>query len=215
MRILSEHRKTSHPAGDFVWKVKKTPIPDVRSVTVIGKYCPGIFSKIVGVLTLNGFDILTARSYRQNRQNTLDLFNVRKLPGMASRTGGFVKAENDLRSVLSGRLDLSLALYKRATVRQKERLREASKSSHHIVVDNRTSDRFSVIRVSASDFAGLLFRVTDAIFRCNFYVWTAKIETKGGRVFDEFYVRDVHEQKILSPNQMTTLKTAIQRALSK
>lgn len=210
MRI-SEQGKIPRPAADFVWKVKKTPIPDVRSVTVIGEYCPGIFSKIVGVLTLNNFDILSARSYRQNG-NTLDLFNVRSLPGSSFRNGWFGKAENDLRSVLSGRLNLSLALYKKTSVRQKDLSREAS---HHIVVDNDVSDRFSVIRVSADDFSGLLFRVTDAIFRCGLYVWTAKIETKGNRVFDEFHVRDAHERKILSPDQMNAVKTAILRELSK
>jgi [protein-PII] uridylyltransferase len=52
------------------------------------------------------------------------------------------------------------------------------------------------------DFPGLLFRVTDALFKCGLDIWVAKIATKVDQVVDVFYVRDFDGQKVDAPHQV-------------
>ena len=63
------------------------------------------------------------------------------------------------------------------------------------------------------DFPGLLFAVTDALFRCELDIRIAKITTKIDQVVDVFYVRDYHGQKIDEPGRIETIKNVIGKVL--
>jgi [protein-PII] uridylyltransferase len=78
-----------------------------------------------------------------------------------------------------------------------------------IVVDNDTSSFFTIVEVVTFDFPGLLFRVTDALFKCGLDIWVAKIATKVDQVVDVFYVRDFDGQKVDAPQQVAAVKSAI------
>jgi [protein-PII] uridylyltransferase len=84
---------------------------------------------------------------------------------------------------------------------------------HRIVVDNETSSFFTIIEVFAYDFPGLLYSITDALFRCKLDIWVAKIATKIDQVVDVFYVRDFDGQKIDSPDHVAAIKRTIQNVL--
>ncbi len=210
---LTMKKKAGDNNANFIWKVTKTSEPDIRAVTVISKNCPGIFSKLAGVFTLNGLDIIHARSYRQG-DNTLDIFKVRAFPGNMIDEAAIVRAENDLKAVLAGRLDLSGEFRKKMA--SYYLINSHKKYSVHpqITVNNDNSLLFSIIEVSADDFPGLLFSITDAIFRCGLKVWMSKISTKGDRVTDTFYVKDAEERKVESPLQAASIQSVILEAIS-
>ena len=80
-------------------------------------------------------------------------------------------------------------------------------------MDNQSSSFFTIIEVFTYDFPGLLYSITDALFRCRLDVWVAKIATKIDQVVDVFYVRDFDGQKIDSPEQVAAIKAAIMEVL--
>ena len=84
-----------------------------------------------------------------------------------------------------------------------------SKKPHRVAVDNTASSFFTVIEVFTYDFPGLLFSITDAIFRCDLDIWVAKIATKADQVVDVFYVRDLNGQKVDAEDQVNQIKNAI------
>ena len=84
-----------------------------------------------------------------------------------------------------------------------------NKKPHQVTVDNTSSSFFTIIEVFTYDFPGLLFSVTDALYRCDLNIWVAKIATKADQVVDVFYVRDVNGQKVDLPDQVTDIKAAI------
>lgn len=218
-RDLSHNRKydislASNDTGNIVWKINRTSNSNVKSVIITGTYRPGIFSNMVGVLTLNGFDILNAKSYRQNGR-TLDIFNVRVLPGHVLEDKGFACAENDLKSVLSGKLDISAEVHKMTHAHEAFKLRIPQSKPYQVVVDNKDSFVYSVIEVRGYDFPGILFRITEAIFNCGLHVWSAKITTKADKIFDVFYVKDFKGQKIDSPDRASVIRTAVEKALAR
>ncbi len=82
-------------------------------------------------------------------------------------------------------------------------------------MDNSGSDFFTVIEVYTYDFPGLLYKITDALFRCDLDVWVAKIATKVDQVVDVFYVRDLDGQKVDNSEQETAIRAAISRVLTR
>jgi len=210
---LALKKKADDNSLNFIWKVTKTSEPDIRAITVISKNCPGIFSKLAGVFTLNGLDIIHARSYRQG-DNTLDIFKVRSFPGSMMDESAIISAESNLKAALSGRLDLSGEFRKKMSDYYRINRNKEHSAPPHITINNDNSLLFSIIEVSADDFPGLLFSITDAIFRCGLKVWMSKISTKGDRVTDTFYVKDAEEKKAESPLRVAKIRAVILEAIS-
>jgi UTP:GlnB (protein PII) uridylyltransferase len=122
-------------------------------------------------------------------QIALDIFNVKPPPEQLFEDERWERAGKNLQSALSGDLDLVKALgEKMAAYRSFKTL--GLIRPHRIVIDNDSSSFFTIVEVFTYDFPGLLFTITDALFRCKLDIWVAKIATKVDQVVDVFYVRD-------------------------
>jgi len=82
-----------------------------------------------------------------------------------------------------------------------------------VIIDNGSSSFFTIIDVYTYDYPGLLFSITDALFKCELDIWIAKIATKVDQVVDVFYVRDYDGEKVDAPDQVEAIKTAIEHVL--
>ena len=198
--------------GDFVWKVIPTAGSNTRTVTVCAKDRPGLFSKIAGTFTLNNLNILDAQAFTWRNNIALDIFEVTPPPDQFFESERWDKAQKHLQDALSGRLDLSAALSAKMLA-YRSVSRGTRPRPHRIEVDNQSSSFFTIIEVFTYDFPGLLYSITDALFRCRIDVWVAKIATKVDQVVDVFYVRDFDGQKIDSPEQVAAIKAAIMEVL--
>ena len=85
---------------------------------------------------------------------------------------------------------------------------------HRVAVDNETSGFFTIIEVFTQDCPGLLFHITDTLYRYNLDVRIAKIGTKIDQVVDVFYVRDRAGQKLDAPDQIVSLRESIESILN-
>ncbi len=207
---ILEHIRLYKKLGntDFVWKVTRTSDSNTRAVTICAKDRPGLFSKISGVFTLNSIDILDTQAYTWRNNIALDIFKVKPPLDQIFETERWDKAEANLKSALAGELNLTEALKEKMSAYQSLRPR-ASKRPNRIVVDNESSSFFTIIEVFAYDFPGLLFSITDALFRCGLDVWVSKISTKVDQVVDVFYVRDFDGQKVDAPDRVLAIKKAL------
>jgi [protein-PII] uridylyltransferase len=183
-----------------------------RSLTVCSRDRPGLFSCISGVLTLNNLDILNADIYTWGNGIALDVFTVRAPRDSLREDEAWRKVSNDLQGVLSGAIELESAL-KEKLLAQRPAHRPGAQRPDRIVVDNESSDFFTVIEVTTHDFAGLLYRVTDALFRCGLDVRIAKIATHVDQVVDVFYVCDREGQKVDDDERVSRVRDAIGRVL--
>ena len=183
-----------------------------RSLTVCARDRPGLFSCISGVMTLNSLDILNAHIYTWGNGIALDVFTVRAPRDSLREDEVWRKVRNDLHGVLSGAIELESALEEKLPA-PRPSTRPGTKRPDRIVVDNESSDFFTVIEVYTRDFTGLLYRVTDALFRCGLDVWIAKIATHVDQVVDIFYVRDREGQKLDDGERVSRLKDAIGQVL--
>lgn len=197
---------------DFILDVTRTPEADMRQVTVCARDRPGLFSKIAGVFTLNGIDILEAQIYTWRNNIALDIFKVKPPPDRLFEHERWSKVQKDLDLALAEKLVLAKAIAEKIPQKEHIRPRTAGKPAR-VVVDNKSSSFFNIIEVFTYDFPGLLFKITDAIYRCRLDIRVAKIATNVDQVVDVFYVRDFEAQKMDLPDQVEAVKTAIMSVL--
>ncbi|HUT43828.1 MAG TPA: [protein-PII] uridylyltransferase, partial [Desulfobacterales bacterium] len=198
--------------NDFVWSITKSDDANTRIVRICAKDRPGLFSSISGIFTLNNIDIIDAQIFTWRNQIALDIFNVKPPPEQLFEDERWERAEKNLQSALSGNLDPTKALgEKMAAYRSFKAL--GLLRPHRIVIDNDSSSFFTIVEVFTYDFPGLLFTITDALFKCKLDIWVAKIATKVDQVVDVFYVRDFHGQKVDSADQVAAIKDAIEKRL--
>jgi [protein-PII] uridylyltransferase len=83
-----------------------------------------------------------------------------------------------------------------------------------VLVDNKASNRFTVVEVNARDRPALLNRLAYALFDARLMVHSAHIATYGERAADTFYVTDLLGDKLESQSRMKALETRLLEAAS-
>jgi [protein-PII] uridylyltransferase len=142
----------------------------------------------------------------------LDIFEVEAPPDKLFEQERWDKAAGQLEAALEGSLDISLKLKSKQERHQSIRPRTKSRPQH-VLVDNESSSFFTIIEVTAWDFPGLLFNITDALFRCRLDIWVAKIATRVDQIVDVFYVRSFDGEKVDDPEQERHIQAAIEAVL--
>ncbi len=193
----------------FVWDVQMHSKRKYRIATICAKDRPGLFSKMAGVFTLNNLDIMNAQIYTWRNQVAMDIFTLKAPPDETREDETWKRAAENLKDALDGSLDLSVALAKKfeGPYNAGHRLRLKPPK---VVVDNNSSAFSTIVEVYTYDYPGLLYRITDALFRCKLDVKVAKIGTKVDQVLDVFYVRDLEGQKVDDPKQVEAIQKALE-----
>jgi [protein-PII] uridylyltransferase len=193
---------------EFIWEIEHATDANTRSVIICAQDRPGLISKIAGVFTLNNIDILDVQAFTWRNNIVLDIFKVKPPPDPILEDEKWNRTAGNLAAALSDQLNLAAALNKKVRAYRNEKA-GLYKKPHQVNVDNSSSSFFTIVEVFTYDFPGLLFSVTDALYRCDLNIWVAKIATKADQVVDVFYVRDVNGQKADSPEQVANIKAAV------
>ncbi|MDD2605538.1 MAG: [protein-PII] uridylyltransferase [Desulfobacteraceae bacterium] len=198
--------------ADFAWNVSQPNGTATRTVTICAKDRPGLFSKIAGIFTLNGMNILGCQVYTWRNNLALDIFEVTPPPDRIFEDERWQRAESQLRESLAGRFDLATALEEKIACLPPIQP-AVDRRPPRVVVNNNASSFFTIIEVFAHDFPGLLYRVTDALLRCHLDIWVARVATNVDQVVDVFYVRDFDGQKVDRPDQVAAVEETLMTVL--
>ena len=167
---------------------------------------PGVFSKIAGVLALNGHDVIGADAYSEAGR-ALSVFSV------AEKSYELPRWENISQQVqlaLGGRLALAARIGERSRIYTSV-LTTAKPFEPKVEVDNFTSDFATVLEVSCPDGVGVLYRITRAFAELDLNIVRARVQTLGSDVVDAFYVLDVNDKKIEDPDHLNEIELAVLR----
>jgi [protein-PII] uridylyltransferase len=212
---MYNHIKLFNKRGDkpFVWDIVQSPDTDTRTVTICAQDAPGLISKIAGVFTLNGINILDVQVFTWRNNIALDIFKVQPPPDQVFEDERWARAAGHLADALTGKLNLKEALKEKLSSYRCSGLSKTGRKSR-VEVDNESSSFFTIIEVFTDDFPGLLHCISDALFSCKLDIWVAKIATKVDQVVDVFYVRDFDGQKVDMPEQEAMIKETIMSTLA-
>lgn len=163
---------------------------------------PGLFARIAGVLAAGRFSIMSARLVTRSDGIVLDTFIGRDLdftgePPAERRTEIAERIEDVLlgrRTVeeLFARRGRSLAVPKRPL----------PGPPPQVLIDNDSSDRYTIIEVFADDRLGLLYNIARTLVELGLSVHSAKISTRLDQIADAFYVTTEGGAKITTEEQI-------------
>ncbi len=176
------------------------------TLTVVADDRPGTFSKMAGVLALNGAGVAAAAAHSEDGR-ALSVFRVE------SEFGGdpdWERITEQVEQALAGRLAVAARLGDRSRT-YRTAPTSARPARPRVTVDNATSDVATVLEVTCPDGVGVLYRITRAFAELDLDIVSARVQTLGSDVVDAFYVRDVSGAKIEDRDHLAEVELAVLR----
>ena len=187
---------------------------NANELIVIAPDHHGLFSKIAGIVSSCGIDIISAKIFTKADGFAIDTFIIQdknKKPIIETR----IKEEflKNLQKGLEGNYNFEKELKNRWN-EIPARFR-AMKAPARVRVDNETSAHHSIIEVNCKNAPGVLFMIAKSIADLGIQINTALISTYGNRVADIFYVKDLFGQKIIDNKKILKIKNDLLNILTK
>jgi [protein-PII] uridylyltransferase len=180
-------------------------------VTIYAGDHPGLFIRIAGALAVSRANIVEAKITTLSNGKALDSFLIQDSNGGAfSRPDKLARLSELIEQSLSGVLQPAIELRKRQE--QPSRIRLFTVEPR-VLIDNRASNRYTVIEINGRDKPGLLFSLTQALYSLSLQVHSAKIVTFGEQVVDVFYVQDVFGTKVDQLGKISQVRDVLLNAL--
>ncbi|MGE4321418.1 MAG: [protein-PII] uridylyltransferase [Sphingobium sp.] len=179
-------------------------------VTVYATDHPGLFYRIAGAIHLAGGNIIDARIHTTRDGMAIDNFLVQDpLGGAFHDPDQLARIERGIEEALANRQKMIARLEARPLPRTRA---EAFRIVPNVLIDNKASNRFTVIEVNARDRPALLFSLANALFQSKVTVHSAHVATYGERAVDTFYVTDLLGDKIEGKGRLQTLERRLLEA---
>lgn len=171
------------------------PARGATLVTVIAADHPGLFYRIAGGIHLAGGNVIDARIHTTRTGRAVDNFLVQDPLGRPFMEE--IQLER-LRTMIENALANKVNILPQLAARPNARPRaDAFEVRPRVFIDNKASNRFTVIEVNSRDRPALLNRLAHALFDAKLMVHSAHIATYGERAADTFYVTDLLGEKLL------------------
>ncbi len=180
-------------------------------LVVIAPDTPGLFSRVVGLLALDGHDVRAARA-RSNGGVAMSEYDLEPSRGEVPDWPAF---EASLRAALEDDAALESALRDRAQRYGRfERPQAARLAPPKLIVDNEASTAATVLEVHAPDERGVLHRIARVLAEMGLDIRHAKVSTLGPEVIDTFYVSTASGQKLVEEEELARVEVAILAAVA-
>ena len=189
--------------------------PEAAELCVVAADRPGLLAGITAALAASRLEVHAAqihsRATASGQIQAVDLFWVRdRGDGVGGVERSIPKLVRDMQAILSGQIDgAELVRQRRSALRE----RATPPVRTQIAIDDRASPRHTVIEVLTRDRPGLLFAVSDALYRLGLTIAVAKINTEGTRVADVFYVSEAGGAKIAPGRRTAEVRERIEAVL--
>ena len=207
-------REFAESGGMFATSIRHFGDREFSEFTVCAADRPGLFSMITGVLAAQGLNILGAQITTSSDGVALDVFRL----SHADSTERVLDEERWRRTremlerVLRGEVSVETLVERmqRPTVLTRRPMPRIPTS---VTFDLQDSQYYSLIEVSTQDHIGLLFEITNLLYRQGCLIHLAKISTVLHHVYDVFYVTDGNGKKITDWRRMQTTCEALRHRI--
>ena len=179
-------------------------------VTVCAADHPGLFYRIAGAIHVAGGNIIDARIHTTRDGMALDNFLVQDPLGRPfDDPGQLARLKTGIADALANRGKLADRLVARPAPRPRA---DAFAIQPNVLVDNRASNRFTVVEVNARDRPALLNQLAHALFQSKVTIHSAHVATYGERAVDTFYITDLTGDKLDNAARVKALERRLAAA---
>jgi [protein-PII] uridylyltransferase len=192
VRIHRDHYRIIRQKSLVFAKDKK----DKWSLLVVTSDQPGLLAKICGVMALHNLTVLNAQIFTWCDATVVDVIEVRSTDGLKFKEKDWHALNRDLDLAINHRLGLGHRLYQKLSSMYGRRKELQGRQEPKVIIDNETSDAYTVVEVHAPDRPGQLYHITQTLADFGINIHKAFIATEVEQLIDVFYVLDMRHQKI-------------------
>ena len=167
------------------------------SLLIMTKDRPGLLAKICGVMALNNLSVTKAQIFTWQDGTVVDVIDVRSTNGLSFAERDWQALNDQLDLAIEHRMGLSHRLYSKLSSTYGRRSQTVGDVASKIIIDNESSDKYSVIEVYAADLPAQLYHITQAMADFGLNIHKAYIATEVEQLIDVFYVLDSKGQKLV------------------
>jgi len=190
-----------------------TSIQEDRGATLLTIYAkdqPGLFYRIAAAISLAGANIIDARIHTSSDGMALDNFLVQDSAGLPfDDPHQLQRLERTVIDALAGQEPLRARLEAKPLPIARSKAFEIRPA---VFIDNKASNRYTVVEINARDRAALLSGLAEALFQSKLAIHSAHIATYGERAVDVFYLTDLGGAKVESATRLKTLQVRLLKA---
>jgi [protein-PII] uridylyltransferase len=191
------------------------PLAGYSEVSVCAPGAPGRFAKVVGTLTANGINILSAQLYSRADGVFIRTFQVSGGRGAAlDDETVWHRFARDLKGVLVDQVNVRELIKGRRSDLLAKPIPRGGEMHTRVEFDNVVSERYTVIDVRAQDRLGLLYVISSTLSDMELDVALAKIATEVDQAVDVFYVTEKDGSKVAEGTRMVQIREALVRAIA-
>ena len=184
-----------------------------RGATLVSVHAadhPGLFYRIAGAIHVAGGNIIDARIHTTRDGMAVDNFLVQDPWGRPfDDAGQLARLKTAIADALANRGKLADRLVAKPAARPRA---DAFAIQPNVLIDNRASNRFTVVEVNARDRPALLNQLAHALFQSKVTIHSAHVATYGERAVDTFYLTDLTGDKLEGAARLRTLEKRLTAA---
>lgn len=204
--VIERNARLIAGVGQAQLSVEATVYPE-RGATLVTVYAAdhaGLFYRIAGAIHAAGGNIIDARIHTTRSGMALDNFLIQDPLGrLFDDSGQLARIETGIAEALANRARLTEKLAAKPLPRPRA---DAFTIEPDVLIDNKASNRFTVIEVQARDRPALLHHLAYALFQSKVTIHSAHVATYGERAVDTFYVTDLTGDKITAVLRLKSLE---------
>ncbi len=172
----------------------------------------GLFSLISGLVAASGYDVVSAKIITRSDGYALDTFFIQNKERKPI-TDNYLskKLIRTITQGLEGNFNIEKALSKKWE-EIPARFR-AVKAPTRVIVDNKTSDSYTILDIKCKNAPGVLYKITKVITSLGLQINTANVSSYGDRVVDIFYLKNAFGSKVDDDITIKKVKSLILEAL--
>jgi [protein-PII] uridylyltransferase len=203
-------------APDSLVRVASMPIEheDTTMLTICCADAPGVLATMTGAFLLHRVPVLAAQVYTlsasgRQKQQALDIFWVRR----ADDPELWRSYARTLQQALSGEqpIDPLVADHFKPTSLPP---RVMPGVERRVTIDNKASDRATIIELQLEDKPGVLYQITRALSGLQLEVTVARVSTQASKVIDSFYVVDrLTGAKLWDKRRVATIRSVLESTI--
>ena len=196
---------------DILTEVKTDAFTAITELTVFAPDHPRLLALITGACAAAGANIAGAQIFTTTDGMALDTILIqREFPDEADEIRRAERVGDLIRKALEGKVWLKDRVESAAIAKQKFK---PFWVEPRVIIDNQSSNRFTVVEINGLDRIGLLYQLTEALFGLSLNIASAHITTFGEKAIDVFYVTDLTGDKITNPTRQAQIENQLMTVL--
>lgn len=191
------------------------PMAGYSEVAVCAAGAPGRFAKVVGTLTANGINILSAQLFSRADGVMIRTFQVSDGRGTAlDDETVWHRFAHDLKGVILDQVEVRELIKARRRDLLARPVPRHGEIHTRVEFDNVVSDRYTVVDIRTQDRLGLLYVITSTLSDMDLDVALAKITTEVDQAMDVFYITEKDGTKVAEGPRMEAIRETLTRAIA-